>query len=206
MNRLFLMYLLCAALSGCAGMAMQNANAEIKTCMVNVYNKPDYASITPHLPSPLNNFQPTMAQLSDDTKPTKQESRLLIEYHDDLMPCRQAYVEKIQNIAPTVVQVLSEEWVDSDRITIKLSKREITWGEAAQQRQEIVLAARKHLNEAAQTQMLLNAQQETANAATTQAQAAMFQAMKPPPIQIPAYQPTTTNCNAYGNTLNCRSY
>jgi hypothetical protein len=179
---------------------MAQAGAKLKTCELNVYNKPDYASIRPHLLLP-GNPQPTMAQLSDDTRPTENEGHLLINYFDELMPCRQAFIEKTQHLAPVIVPIQSEAWAESDQVTLKLSKREITWGQAAQLKQQIIVVAQKNLNSAAQAQMSLNAQQQAADAQSTQARAAMLQAMRPEPIQR-----TTTNCQMIGGTLNCNSY
>lgn len=71
----------------------QRASTELRTCVVNVFYNPEYASVVTHLASP-ETGQPTMAQLADTTYPSEQESQLLVHLHDDLIPCHQAALQQ----------------------------------------------------------------------------------------------------------------
>ena len=177
MKRIFLLCSTLLVLTGCATAAQRQsktmdnvvhqAGTGLHACVAEVYHNPDYEVIMPHVP--LNMASPTMAQLADDTRPTKDDGQLLIKFHDDILPCRQAYLQKIQNVVPGIAQVMSEGWVETDKIMMKLVKRKITWGEATQQTQQVTLEVQKNIHQAGQ-------QIDSALAASHQAELAQRQA------------------------------
>ena len=157
-----------------------------------------------------------MEQLEDETRPTKQESRLLVKFHDDLLPCRQTILGKIEGVTPTIAQELTEEMFKGDQIAMKLIKRKITWGEAVRQRQELQLQTKKNLISAGQQ---INSALAASHQAEIAQRIAIFQAWEDArhsnnsqytqpiqPVQVQQDQPTTTNCRVIGNMVRCNSY
>lgn len=204
------------SLTACATAAQRQANQiqtvakkateELKACITDVEQKPDYETIAPHLFSPANGFHPTMQQLADDTYPTKRDSQLIIKLHDDVLPCRQSAIQQLQSVVPTIAEVLTEEWVESDQQTMKLVKRKTTWGESARQTQQLMVRTQKKLIDAAH-------QIDSGLAASHQAEMAQRQAASNALMEWSVQQqminsmnrPTITNCNAMGNSINCVS-
>jgi len=186
----------------------QKSFAELKTCFAYVYHNPEYAPITSHLPSPETGYQPTMSQLSDDSRPSKRESQLLIKHHDDMLQCRQTFLQNPgAGTPPGIVQIMREGWVDGDAITIQLVKRKITWGESAQKNQQLALNVQKKM------QQVSNAiAQANATAALYQAEMAQRQqeatanTLSQWNAQMQNHMPTRTNCSMMGNTMDCNTY
>jgi len=108
----------------------QSAGKEMTACKIAIYNKPEYDSIRDKLLSPENKFQPTLAQLADDSVPTKDESNLLIRYHDDILPCRGDALSKVESVAPEFTSAMAVGMAEQDEIQLQLVKRHISWGKA----------------------------------------------------------------------------
>src|ERR1700744_6388434 len=96
--RILILIALAVVVTGCATAAQQQATKmvgvfqqagkEVNACVATIYNKPEYAAVASHLPLPSEINKPTMSQLADDSLPTEEESKLLINMHDDAIPCR----------------------------------------------------------------------------------------------------------------------
>lgn len=143
------------ALTGCATAAqqqmaninqtMQQASAELTECITANYNSPEIDPIKPYIPSPENNFMPTMKQLSVDRIPTKEESKILLQFFDSNMPCRTEFMNKASGVAPAYTTAILEVAAKTDAIMMQLVKRKITWGKGEQQIQEKSLEGQKKL-------------------------------------------------------------
>jgi hypothetical protein len=183
MERILIISLIVVSLTGCATAAQQQAETikaviqqaviDERSCLESVIDKPEYASIISHLPSPEQKSKPTMAQLADDAFPTKNQSKLLILAHDEVTPCKEEALNKLENIWSSLATVAADEMVEGDKLTLKLVKREITWGDYNQQCLELTQDTREkvrpiiqqmkyhlvaqHQNELAQRQLFAQA-------------------------------------------------
>jgi len=163
MRGIIIAILAAVTLAGCATAAQRQAStiktvvqaavAADKECLVAVRSKPEYAPLLPHLLTEENKFQPTMAQLGDEKYATNAEATLLAEYHDETDNCRRPDVEKIASVAPNVALPMTDALINGDRLTLRVIKHEISWGEAARtyqtennEIQKRVLAAAQELD------------------------------------------------------------
>ena len=188
--------------------ATQQSISELKACTESAYSKPEYSLIAAHLSSPEMNYQPTMAQLADEKYPSKKEADLLIRYQDDIRACRQPALEKIGGVTPSIAQVLSESGIKGDAIVMQLAKRKITWGQAAEQKQDLLVITQKKILAAnSQIEDRLNASHQ----AEMRERQRQFEASEQRRLMQQsinrADMPTTTNCTSYvANQINCQSY
>ena len=191
----------------------QKAGKELIACRTTIYNESVYDSIRPHLGSPDNKFMPTLAQLADDSIPTKEESELLISYHDDSLPCRREALTKIDSVAPEIASAIADGLVDADEISLQLVKRKISWGKAdkkflqalGKMRQNVMTASHEvDRRLAASNQAELAQRQATTNSVLQFSGALMQWSVDMAAIKA-ANQPVYTNCTEGGPYINCVS-
>jgi hypothetical protein len=206
-----------ATLTGCATAAQRQAStikgtvqaavAQVKQCTADLYSKSEYASLRPHLLSPDRNFQPTMAQLSDETYATKEEAKLLASFQDEADDCKRPAVEKISSVAPKVGVILADIVIESDSTTLRIIKQKITWGASARERQAYVAKSNRKVAEAAQE---LDSNLTVAhNQELQQRQAAanaLMQWSQEQQMITALRRPITTNCSQMGQFTNCTTY
>ncbi len=216
--RIFIIGILATlALTACATPAQQQAATirsvaqatmnEFRQCTSYLYSEPQYAPLLPRLPQPQNNFLPTMAQMSDNTYPTQSESQLLIAFHDDAARCKQPAIQKIESVAPNLAVVLADAEIEGDRITLQLVKRQITWGQAATQRQAAWAENNRRLVAADQELANnLNAENRAELAQRQQAANALMQWSLMQQAINAANRPVVTTCSDGGAFVNCVSH
>jgi len=86
---------------------------------------------------PIGPFErPSPAQLANDSRPTAEEVRHLLNRNAEVQTCRRIQVEAYGKSHPVLVGWLVEAYVRSDERYLKLVRREITWGEAVRAGEE----------------------------------------------------------------------
>src|ERR1700730_9093311 len=118
--------LMAGLLAGCATaaqrqyQAMATGNqailAQIKSCVTDAYNAPESAPLRPHFPLDLRDL--TLAQLSDQSSPTKQEVDAVLTIHPRIQSCRKTALDGLLNTAPSVVPMLAKTFAEADDDTI----------------------------------------------------------------------------------------
>jgi hypothetical protein len=202
--------LVAVTLAGCATAAQRQASTiktvvlaaskEMNECNENLYFKPDYASLRPHLFSPENKFLPSIAQLSDDTYPTQAEAKLFAAFYDDHARCERPLIERIGSVAPTVALVLTDTAVERDRIALQIVKRQITWGEGSRRAQTVFADDQRKLVAASQElDNNLNASHQAELAQRQAAANALMQWSMEQQMINAATRPVVTTCSPAGN-------
>jgi hypothetical protein len=119
---------------------LQALLAQKTTCTANVRNRAEYAMIAGHFSDvATGNF--SMVQLSDDTKPTPAEARLVAKYYDNSQPCIAALSTSVAKLAPSQGVILDQSIAAQQSVVAQLASRRISWGEFAQQSAKIAQQA-----------------------------------------------------------------
>jgi len=112
------------------GSTLQVAMAQRKACILEVHTRPEFASLLPHLGDPVTGF--SMAQMTDETRPTAKEAALLAPFFDANSGCFRAYVTAIQSVRPDIAVIWENEHTAAkSQVAAPLVERQITWAEAA---------------------------------------------------------------------------
>jgi hypothetical protein len=183
------------ALTGCARFAEQAAVKNATTCAQEVNATPEAQLVFARLWA--GNTSDTAAKLSDPKPLTPRERDALVVVHNKIQPCRQIVITSDNNYAAWETPYWQEYFQRSDEIFYKLASGDLPVGIANKLQIEStgkfqVDVSRGH----ADAVRVEEVQRQQAAQALLQASA-----------QIAASQPrtTTTNCNWFGNTLNCTS-
>jgi hypothetical protein len=220
--------LITLALAGCQTAAqqqysamsgvMQNTAEELKQCATANYNDPRFTSIQPYIPTPANDFMPTMAQKAEDKVPTKAQSALLLQYHAGILPCRKSFITRLANYSPQLANSFVQGIVKADAVFMKLVKRKVSWGQGMQQMEAAILEGQQRVNLAAQ--QVNNDYQAAHDAELAQRKAASDNLTNWYLQQQAIYEvnaarqreemlrnrPVNTNCSRLGNSINCTSW
>jgi hypothetical protein len=178
--------------------------AQGKSCLTEAYNSAEGALVRSHLP--IDAGEITLAQLSDQSLPTRQEVAAVLALHPRIQACRKALLDGLLGTMPSVVPILAKEFAGADDDTIAFVQRKMSWGERVrrardrylalqaelqtQERQIVAGLERSHEAELARRQAALDAM---ARWAQTQQ---MINAMN---------RPVFTNCTGTGSMINCIS-
>lgn len=175
---------------------------QFRACVDAVHNLPEYALLRPHVPPSIQST--TLDQLSDKSFATPEEAQAIFATHPSLQQCRKSFLDGVAKSEPSVVPILVASYNKADDAAIGLAQRKISWGDythrlrdnasetqatlqvedrrvvsGLKEEHEAELARRERAAEAiaawAQTQQLINA----------------------------ANRPVITNCNRFGNMVNC---
>jgi len=197
-----LLFLVLPILVGCAtlpqqrgqsiGLTLQQAGADLKACGSAAYAK--YPSL--YVPN-LTTGAPSMAQLTDETRPTPEQARLFAARWDDLRECNQQWRNAIASVRPDVVAILENQQAAADQLAALVIERKVTWAESARNSQQIQAATRSQL---AATDREWRAEINAANqtrAANAAAAASILSTM-------PRYHSTT--CYGGYGYANCSGY
>jgi hypothetical protein len=121
----------------------RQAGSEEISCIQSVYDKPEYTSIVQHLPAPGQESEPTMAQLADNSLPTKKQRKLLISLHDEIVPCNKEALNRLVSIMPGFATIAADTMIAVNKLTLKLVERKITWGKYNQKGVELRVEMRE---------------------------------------------------------------
>ena len=155
LNKLMLLAASAASLlflAGCAGMgpgstaaqrelASSNSTgqtplAQFKACTLPVRARPEFAPLLPHLPDPVTE-QFSMAQMTDETRPTAREAALFAALSDAQSGCFRTVVAEVQSVRPDVATIMGNQRAAVLQVQAQLVERRVTWAEYARQVQRI---------------------------------------------------------------------
>jgi hypothetical protein len=134
-------------LAGCATMAQQqfqtmrtglaSTNANLEACVAGERARPEFAPLQPHLPALKGRLYPTAAQLADVTYPTADEAQLLAQFTTSVAGCENAYRASVAALLPSAAPANDRLVADIDGVFAEWIGRKVTWGEGAQQINQI---------------------------------------------------------------------
>ena len=203
-------------LSGCnqtvaqATFANQNAQAskavaDFKACRLQIRQDERFVSILKYL-TDFETGQFTIEQLSNSNIPTAEEARLYAKFYDENLPCNAAFVQQISAARPDTTTIFVESQEQGKKIALDIVTRKISWGEFSKRASENNTSVKKALADAdTQNRQQLQAENSEELAHRRQAAIAYLHAMQNQQLINAINRPTVTNCNAYGNSVNCIS-
>ena len=179
--------------------------AQIKSCGTEVYNAPEAAVLRPH--SPLDVREATLAQLSDQSLPTKQEVAAVLALHPRAQACRKAALDGLLSTTPSVVPILAKEFAAGDDDTIAFVQRKLPWGERLRRGRDRILALQAVLQ--AEERRIVSGLERSHEAELARRQAAaqaIAQWAQTQQVINAMNRPVTTNCTNLGSGIvNCVS-
>jgi hypothetical protein len=206
--------LLAGLLGGCATaaqrqyQAMATGNlailAQAQNCTTEVYNSPDAASIRSH--SPIDPREATLAQLSDQSLPNKQEIAAVLVLHPRLQACRKAILDGLLNTTPSVIPILTKEYAGADDDTIAFVQRKMSWGERVKRARDRLIGLQASLE--AEQQRIIAGLERSHEAELARRQAAtnaISQWAQTQQVINAMNRPVFTNCTGMGSMVNCIS-
>jgi hypothetical protein len=178
--------------------------AELKTCVSNVHNSPDFAPLRNHIP--LNPLEVTLQQMSDTTVATPTEIQAIFSTYPQIQACRKALLNGVAQSEPSLVPILVASYNKAEDDLLAVTQQRMTWGDYV----------RKARDRATDTQAALLAedrrvvsglqQEHQAEIAQRQRAAEAIAAWAQTQEMInAANRPVITNCNEFGNMVNCVS-
>jgi hypothetical protein len=179
--------------------------AQIKSCVTDAYNAPESAPLRPHFPLDLRDL--TLAQMSDQSSPTKQEVDAVLTMHPRIQTCRKTALDGLLNTAPSVVPMLARTFAEADDDTITFVQRKRSWGEHVRRGRDRALAMQAGLQVEGQRIVAGLEQSHQAELARRQAALnAMAQWAQTQQVISAMNRPVTTNCMNLGSGMvNCVS-
>jgi hypothetical protein len=202
------------ALSGCATQAQmqfeviktgkQAIGAQLKICLDAVRKSPELASLQTH--PLLDKGTVTLQQLSDQSLATPTEVQAILAVHPRMKQCANAAINGVAQTEPSVAPILTAAFARDEDDVLALTQRKITWGDYARRDRDRTNET-KAAFQAGEQQIVAGLQREhqaemaeRQRAADALAEWALTQQM----INA-ANRPVVTNCNAFGNMVNCIS-
>lgn len=113
---------------------------ELRSCLRAVRSNPAYSTLLPHLRD-LSDFRFTTTQLADDRTPSPAEAETLVAYINESIRCKDAWLTGIYQIVPRPTLIPRLLWAETEAILLQLVMRQLTWGAAAQQAQQLLESA-----------------------------------------------------------------
>jgi len=204
-----------ALLGGCATAAQQQYQAmatgnqaliaQGKSCVIEAYNGPEGAMVRSHLP--IDAREITLAQLADQSLPTKQEVAAVLALHPRIQACRKAILDGLLGTMPSVVPVLAREFAGADDDTIAFVQRKLSWGERVRRARDRYLALQAELQ--TEERQIVAGLERSHEAELTRRQAAadaMARWAQTQQVINAMNRPVFTNCTGTGSMVNCISH
>jgi hypothetical protein len=188
------------------GLSLREGAAQLKACIRTIQNKPEYALLLPHTLDP-DVTQPTMAMLTDERLPSPDEARLWAARHDEMSICRDQAQQVLSSVRPGAASIVAASRAASDVLGVQLVERKITWAEFARRGQGLNAETKLQLAAADREWMAdRNAEHRDELARRERAANALMQWSLGQQMINSGNRPVITNCNGFGNSLNCVSH
>ena len=212
---------LAASITGCATQAQrqgqqmmsgaQASSAQYEACVATAFNDPRYSDLRRNLP--MNAGEATLAQMANEARASPVEVGQLGDLHGQLTGCRRTALSQMANIAPAIVTVLAESFDNSDKNMLALAQHRISWGQYNEKQRQILRGQQVGMGEAGrgiEAQLNNSHQQElmqrqVATQAIANGLATSAAIMRQQQAINAMNRPVITNCNRFGNTVNCLS-
>lgn len=181
--------------------AFAEGQPEINACADKVQTMQSYLALKNKLPPLSSNAMASMELLTNSSKPTSEESAMLVELHrDGLLPCRQLAVARMNRVNPALATPMTVFYAKNDASYARLVKREITWGE--------------HATTVNQDKTVYNAEYQQAfakmngdlNRSHNEESQRNADAMRRAAAGIDASRPRTTYCTGVAPYITCTTY
>jgi hypothetical protein len=124
----------------------QEHTAQMKACILNVYNSPEYASLRPHLPFTPSDL--TLQQLSDTSFATSTEIQAIFVSHPKLQQYRMALLIVTVQTEPSPVPIFVSTYNKTEDDLLALIQKKTTWGEYARRARDRAVEMQAALQEA----------------------------------------------------------
>jgi len=157
-GRAFSVILAAVLLAGCAtaaqrqyqAMASNNraAGQDLQACVIAVYDSPEFAPLRAHFALPPE--RPTLQQLSDNSRATDGEVRLILDVHPRIQACRQQALDRVTQSTPSLAAILATLYAKSDDSLILLIRKKQSWAEHTRQVRDLAVEGRSELTAEAQ--------------------------------------------------------
>ena len=212
----FLLLAGCIGVAGCATQAerqaesmdtiLQNAQQAEQSCLAEVKTDPVVNNVLTYLV--IDEDDPNkLVKLSDNRYVDTNISDSLIYAQQRVGPCRSLAKSAYGEAHPALAEVASATFAAQDRILLALINGQATFGEANQALLEVDRLSHQAWNE---TTGMIQQQLASAHAQEMQQRQAAALALQQYSLQQQLInnmnRPTTTHCNAFGNTLNCNTF
>jgi hypothetical protein len=214
-SRIAALIALGAFLSACGTAAQRQAqaitanNAEASqnflACRTALYNSPSYEPVRRHEPSDIMLL--SLPQIMDQNRATDVEVAAILAWHSQIQVCRKAFLDEVGRLTPAVVPIFAAQFTEGDNSLVDLIQRKESWGE----HEKRMAAAHDEAvsRNAAETQRINAGLQQSSEAELQrrqQAGAAILQYVQTQEMINSMNRPVFTNCNAFGNSVNCISH
>jgi len=208
------LFALLVILSGCAThaqrefQAIRSANqansVQFKTCLATIRNSPDYAILLAHVPE--NSLEATLEQLSDATYATPEQVQAIYAAHPKTQACRKAFLTNLAQAEPSLVPIFTAAYAKADDNLLALVQRKLNWGQFIHASRANTLEAQGAIH-AEDQRMVAGLRQENQAELEQRQRAAQALANWAQTQQMinAINRPVVTNCNSFGNTVNCVS-
>jgi hypothetical protein len=183
----------------------QEATQNLLACGTALYNSPSYEPLRRHVPLDIRLM--SLPQITDQSLATDAEVAAILAWHSQIQPCRKAFLDEAGRLTPTVVPIFAAQFTESDNSLVDLIQKKEGWG--AHEKRVRAAYEEAFLQNAAEMQRI-NAGLAQSNAAELQrrqqAGAAILQYVQTQEMINSMNRPVFTNCNAFGNSVNCISH
>ena len=178
--------------------------AQAKNCTMEVYNSPDAAVVRSH--SPVDAREATLAQLSDQSLPSRAEIAAVLVLHPRIPACRKAILDGLLNTTPSVIPILTKEYAAADDDTIAFVQHKMSWGERVKRGRDRLIALQGAL-ETEQQRIVAGLERQHESELTRRQAAlnAMAQWAQTQQVINAMNRPVFTNCTGMGSMVNCIS-
>ena len=207
---------MCCLLCACATGAQQEAQRQaaiysdmkpsLEACTKSIDADPAYAPL--RVKMPISGEQHASLQmLADKSKATPQEISLLYKLYDANQTCRKILLDAVAKTTPVRQVAYVEVFTAADKLWADHVGGKTTWGEFNQARDAVLAAGKEKLVEA-ETKINggLQHEHEAEMAQRQRAAAAMSEWSAQQQAIQAANRARTTNCNTFGNAVNCTTY
>jgi hypothetical protein len=198
----------------------REAGATYTACVNRVAENPSYGGILSRLPLPGSaNQTPTMPQMTDQSRATREDVQTLVTWHAAWAPCSQARIEAFRSIDAGLAAALLTSRTEADDILVALANGQRTFGEASR---ELASLNARHRARAQDAYAVVNRRLEGQHAGEVQQRQAaammmagaaqqyslqqqMIAAQNRPQTVNVRVAPSTTNCYTAGGQLVCNT-
>lgn len=198
----------------------REAGASYRSCVNSVAADPRYAGLMSRLPLPgAANQTPTMPQMTDEAKASREDVQSLVAWHADWGRCSQARIEAFGNIDAGLSSALQVSRAETDQILVSFANGQTSFGQTAR---ELSALNARHRARAQEAYAAVNRRLESQHAGEVQHRQAAGMAMaagmqqyslqqqinaaqnRPQTVNV-RVAPSTTNCYAAGGQLVCNT-
>ena len=169
-----------------------------------IYDSPAYAPLRAHMPLDIRDA--TLQQLSDPSLATGTEVAAILQEHPQTQACRKAFLDEISQLTPSVGAIFMAQYTKSDDSLMDLIQKKQSWG---QHEQRVRAAYEDGVSQNVAEMRRINADLQQSNQIEVeqrqQAAGLMMQYLQTQQMINSMNQPVVTNCNAFGNSVNCIS-